>query len=189
MNVDALVTIAQACRGPERLRFDYRDANGVASARHVDPYRLVHAARRWYLVARDRDREGWRSFRVDRISSPKPTGMPARHTDSPDAAAFVAEGLAVGAYPTQARVLLRVPAETAAALVHPTVGLLEPAPGGTLLRIGADDPDWIARYLASLNCAFTVLDPPELSDAVRALATRLASDASVTSPEAVATGE
>jgi predicted DNA-binding transcriptional regulator YafY len=181
MNVDELVTIAQACRGPERLRFDYRDANGVASARHVDPYRLVHAARRWYLVARDRDRDAWRSFRVDRISSIQSTGMPARHTDPPDAAAFVAEGLAVGAYPSQARVLLRVPAKTAAAMVHPTVGVLEPASGGTLLRIGADDHGWIARYLASLNCSFTVLDPPELSDAVRALAARLASD-SATQP-------
>lgn len=176
MNVATLVTVAQCCRGSERLRFEYTDANGVTSERHVEPFRLVHAARRWYLVAWDRDREDWRSFRVDRIGAPTPTGMPVRPRDVPDPAAFVAEGLAVGAYPARARVLLRVPPDRAALMIHPTIGVLEPAPDGTLLRIGGDDPDWIARFLAGLGCAFTVLDPPEVGDAVRALARRLLDD-------------
>jgi hypothetical protein len=62
-------------------------------------------------------------------------------------------------------------------MIHPAVGVLERAKNDTLLRIGGDDLDWIARYLASLDCRFTILDPPELVDAVRALAARLAEDA------------
>jgi predicted DNA-binding transcriptional regulator YafY len=178
LKVDDLVAIAQACRTPERLRFTYIDGSGRTTERHVEPYQLVHAGRRWYLVARDRDREAWRTFRVDRISSPVPTGMRVVHQDPPDAADFVAEGAAVGAYTYQARVLLRVPREEAAMMVHPMIGILEPADGGTLLRIGADDLAWIAHYLASLHCRFTVLDPPALAEAVAALATRLAEDAS-----------
>lgn len=144
--------------------------------RHVEPYRLVHAARRWYLVARDRDREAWRTFRVDRIDDPVRTGWRFGHTDLPDAAALVAEGLAVGAYRHRARVLLRLPLEEAARLVPPTVGILEPAGADTLLRIGADDPEWIARYLAGLPCRFRVLEPEGLREALGALARRLTED-------------
>ena len=185
IDLSALVTLAQACRGPERLRFTYTDGNGVMTERHVEPYQLVHAGRRWYLVARDRDREAWRSFRVDRIKAATPTGMRATHHDPPDAAAFVAEGLAVGAYRYQARILLRIPINQASAMIHPAVGVLERAENDTLLRIGGDDLDWIARYLASLDCRFTILDPPELVDAVRVLAARLADDAAA----AAAAGE
>jgi predicted DNA-binding transcriptional regulator YafY len=173
---ETLVTVAQASRRNERLRFEYVDGEGRITERHVEPYQLVHASRRWYLVARDRDRDAWRTFRLDRISQPVNTGMRFAHADPPDAAAQVAEGLAVAVYRWQARVLLRIRPELAAELVAPTTGILEPARGGTLLRIGAEELDWIARYLASLPCRFRVLDPPELADAVRALAARLDHD-------------
>jgi predicted DNA-binding transcriptional regulator YafY len=171
-----LVIIAQASRRNERLRFEYVDSEGRTSERHVEPHQLVHASRRWYLVARDRDRDAWRTFRVDRIRNPVNTGMRFTHSDPPDAAAQVAEGLAVAVYRWQARVLLKVKPAVAADLVSPTTGILEPARGGTLLRIGADELDWIARYLASLPCRFRILDPPQLADAVRALSSRLRED-------------
>ena len=171
-----LVTIAQASRRRERLRFEYVDGEGRATERHVEPLQLVHASRRWYLVARDRDRDAWRTFRVDRIRRPVNTGMRFVHTDPPDPAAQVAEGLAVAVYRWQARVLLLVQLEEAARMVSPTTGILEKARRGTLLRIGAEELDWIARYLAGLPCRFRVLDPPELADAVLALAERLDED-------------
>ncbi len=120
-----LVTVAQACRGPERLRFDYVDREGNVTERHVEPYRLVHTSRRWYLVARDRDRDAWRTFRVDRMSNPKRTGMWFTHTDPPDAAALVAEGISVQVYRYQARILLHVPHEQAVEMIGPVVGVLE----------------------------------------------------------------
>ena len=55
------------CRGLERLRFDYVDSNGEATDRLVEPFRLVHVDRRWYLVAFDPSRADWRNFRLDRI--------------------------------------------------------------------------------------------------------------------------
>ena len=51
-----------------------RGATARDSERLVEPYRLVSAGRRWYLVAYDNDRDDWRIFRVDRISEPRPTG-------------------------------------------------------------------------------------------------------------------
>ncbi len=176
IEVGTLVEIAQACRGPERMRFEYTDGSGNRTERHVEPYQLVHTARRWYLVAWDRDREAWRSFRVDRIAEARSTGMRFTQRQHLDAAAFVSEGLAVGVYRHQARVLLRVPHDGAMRMVSPTVGVLEPAEDGTMLRIGADELGWIARYLASLPCRFSVIEPDELRQEVSSLAARLMED-------------
>jgi predicted DNA-binding transcriptional regulator YafY len=173
LDPEILVTIARGCRVPERMRFAYTDFKGNETQRHVEPYQLVYATRRWYLVARDRDRDAWRTFRVDRISNPVLTGMRFTHQSPPDAAAQVSEGLTVAVYQWQARVLLRVKPAEAAQLVSPTVGVIEPMRGGTLLRIGADELDWIARYLAGLPCRFRVLEPDELKEALRDLVARL----------------
>ncbi|GAA1956048.1 helix-turn-helix transcriptional regulator [Agromyces allii] len=67
---ELLGLLALACRDSERLRFRYTDAAGEASARVVEPHRLVPVARRWYLLAFDRDRDDWRTFRLDRMSDP-----------------------------------------------------------------------------------------------------------------------
>jgi predicted DNA-binding transcriptional regulator YafY len=64
---EALTTIAGACRDRERLRFAYRTRDAQESRRHVEPHSLVNLGRRWYLVAWDCDRTGWRTFRVDRL--------------------------------------------------------------------------------------------------------------------------
>ncbi|KRC61759.1 hypothetical protein ASE14_13145 [Agromyces sp. Root81] len=70
---ELLGLLALGCRDSERLRFTYTDAAGEASARVVEPYRLVPVARRWYLLAWDRQREDWRTFRLDRMSEVFPT--------------------------------------------------------------------------------------------------------------------
>ena len=71
-----LTALAAAVSNRERLRFDYRPRDGVRTPSGcVEPYRLVSAGRRWYLVAYDNDRDDWRIFRVDRID------RPAAHAD------------------------------------------------------------------------------------------------------------
>ena len=109
VDLDVLVVAAVACRRPERLRFRYTNADGAGSDRRVEPFRLVYTERRWYLVAYDLDRADWRTFRVDRISEPAATGQPFERTDPPDAAALVAHGVAVAAWPLQARVRVHAP--------------------------------------------------------------------------------
>ena len=68
IDTELLGALALACRDAERLRFRYTDAAGESSSRIVEPYRLVPVARRWYLLAWDRQREDWRTFRLDRIA-------------------------------------------------------------------------------------------------------------------------
>jgi predicted DNA-binding transcriptional regulator YafY len=170
---DLLLTLAQGCRYLERLHFEYRDRNARVSERRVEPFRLVNTDQRWYLVARDVDRDDWRTFRVDRMREATLTGHRFVRTVEPDAAAMVADGMAQQPYPWQARVLLRTTLEAAAEHIAQTVGSLEEMGGATLLRFGADELDWMARYLVALPFDAEVLDPPELRAAMRALGQRV----------------
>jgi len=64
---EVLMTLARACRDEVEAGFDYPSGAEVRR-RRVEPYRLVASDRRWYLFAFDLDRDGWRSFRVDRMT-------------------------------------------------------------------------------------------------------------------------
>ena len=70
---ELLGLLALCCRDAERVRMKYTDATGAASARSIEPYRLVPLGRRWYLLAWDRDRDDWRTFRLDRVGDVFPT--------------------------------------------------------------------------------------------------------------------
>ena len=169
-----LVTLAQACRGRERLRFDYTDGRGVTTERAVEPFRLVPTGRRWYLVARDVRRDAWRTFRVDRIAEPQATGHRFTLVDPPDAAALVSSSVAVAPYAHRAVVRVGAPAEAVKAVVPPTVGVVEPAGAAScLLRTGGDELDVILGHLVLLGHEFEVLEPPALRERAVALGRRL----------------
>jgi len=176
VDLDALVVVSVACERNERLRFGYETAAGVQSDRHVEPYRVVSTERRWYLVAYDLDRQDWRTFRIDRLQEIKVVGG-FRPRAEPDAAAIVAEGVAVRAWENQVVVRLHLPLAEALDAVDPTVGVLEAETESTcLVRIGGPDR-WIARYLVGLDCGFAVVDGPGLEAALVALGQELAAPA------------
>lgn len=70
-----LTELATACRRSEIVRFSYTDYHERVSECCVEPYQIVNSGGRWYLVARDRDRAAWRTFRLDRIARPAPAGL------------------------------------------------------------------------------------------------------------------
>jgi predicted DNA-binding transcriptional regulator YafY len=111
------------------------------------------------------------------MSELKLTGARFVHREAPDAARMVAEGVALHAYALRARIRLHVPIAEAEMIVSRTVAILEPDtdPNATIARIGGD-ADWIARYVASLECRVEVLEPDEVRAELRALAARLAAD-------------
>lgn len=53
------------------LRFQYRDAKGRETSRVVEPQAMLILPPLWYLVAWDPAREGFRHFRMDRVSRPE----------------------------------------------------------------------------------------------------------------------
>ncbi|WP_084161437.1 YafY family protein [Nocardia sp. BMG51109] len=174
--VDAgdLVVLARACADTEMLRFDYVDGRGRTSHRRVEPHRLVPTGRRWYLVARDIDRADWRSFRLDRLTDPRPTGDTFVPRNPPDAATFVSSAVGSAPYAHRARVIVHAPAHVVRAKVPPTVATITELAGDrTELVTGSDSLEAIAIHLAMLGDDFDILDPPELVAVLGKLADRL----------------
>ncbi|MGW2491911.1 helix-turn-helix transcriptional regulator [Streptomyces sp. NPDC001606] len=172
-----LLELAAACRAGERARLSYTDGQGRATVRDVDPYRLVHTGRRWYVVARDVDRGQWRTFRADRVERLRSTGRPVEITDPPDPAHLVSRNIANGPYPLTATVRLPLPLEQALRLVPATVGTHRPdGPDATLVDIGGPDPDGLARYLLGLGTPVRVLAPDEVRQALLDLVRELADE-------------
>jgi predicted DNA-binding transcriptional regulator YafY len=169
-----LAALALACRRRERVALGYTDAQGNASRRDIEPYRVVHAGRRWYLVARDVRRDAWRTFRIDRVTAVELLGGRVTFVDPPDPAALVSEAVTAAVYRWVATVRLHLPEPVAVRLVPPTVGQVSAETATTsLLRIGANDLDWLARELVGLADEFEVIDPPELVEALRELGRQL----------------
>ena len=172
---ETLSTIASACRDYQKLHFGYNSRDGAASTREVEPHRLVHTGRRWYLVAWDLGRNNWRTFRVDRIESRIAAGQRFAPRDPPegDFAAFVSRSVAYAPYPHRARIVLHVSIEKAAERVPPGAGTLEALDDHTCeLRMGASSLDTLSVYLGLIGFDFEVREPPELVEHLRWLAER-----------------
>ncbi|HEX3318196.1 MAG TPA: YafY family protein [Solirubrobacteraceae bacterium] len=171
-----LTVLAGACRDRERVRFAYRRRDGTGSRREVEPHALVNLGWRWYLVAWDRVREDWRSFRVDRLTRPAATGVrfAERALPAADPAAFVRESIVGAPNRYEARVTRRAPADAMADRIPARWGTVTPREDGTCeLRTGDDDLGWLALRVAMLGVDFQVHEPPELVDQLRELAGRL----------------
>ena len=71
--MDRALLPAFECAFLERLclRFRYRDAKGTLTERTVEPQAMLILPPLWYLVAWDPARQGFRHFRMDRISRPE----------------------------------------------------------------------------------------------------------------------
>jgi predicted DNA-binding transcriptional regulator YafY len=170
-----LTTLAQACRDSEVLRFDYTAREAEVTHRRVEPLRLVSLGRRWYLVAWDRDRTDWRSFRLDRVSDPQPTGPRFRPRELPaeDALAFVRQGInrMPQRYVVRARVAI---AADALAQQVGRWGTVTEDGDGCVLEMNVDDLDWPVMVLAGSGAEFVVESPPELAARVAEVGQRFA---------------
>ncbi|MFF5217067.1 helix-turn-helix transcriptional regulator [Micromonospora sp. NPDC000442] len=174
VSADTLSAIASACRDHERLRLDYRSHDGSESRREVEPYRLVNWGRRWYLVAYDLDRAGWRTFRVDRLDPRGPAGPRFIPRDLPEEAVDqVRRGASSAAWRYRARVVVHTPAEQLAERINAAVGSITPVGDSRcVLDTGADSIEALAVHLGLLGFDFTVTEPAELVELVRELAHR-----------------
>jgi predicted DNA-binding transcriptional regulator YafY len=174
---ELLTAIAAACRDQRRLRLRYPGRDGVR-VRDVEPHRLVHTPRRWYLLAWDTGPGDWRTFRVDRIQPP--LGPPgARFTPRPlpagDVAAYVSQAISSAPYRYQARILIHAPMAAVAERSSPAAGRLEAVDEHScVLHTGSNSLDELALYVAVKGFDFEVLDPPELIPVLRELSSRLA---------------
>ncbi|GIH94821.1 helix-turn-helix transcriptional regulator [Planobispora siamensis] len=176
VEADLLAAIAAASRDRERLRFDYVDHDGAGSLREAEPHRLVHARGRWYLVAWDTGRDGWRTFRADRIRLRTPNGprFVPREPPEGDYAVYVAKGLEKAVWKYVARVKVHAPAEEVAARLPSSIAVDPVGEHACVIAAGSDSPHMLALYLGMLEADFEVTGPPDLVEHLRELSGRYA---------------
>ena len=186
VDADTLTLIAGACRDHQRLRFDYRKPDGTSARREVEPHRLVHTGRRWYLLGWDLDRHDWRNFRVDRLQPKIPVGPRFVPRDPPSNEEVVAQtswALSSGRYRHQARFRMHAPAAAVADRVPPDTGLVEAIDDlSCILHSGSNSLDALAVHVAVLGFDFDVLEPAELVEAVRVLGARFSAAVTEVAP-------
>ena len=173
----ALTELGRLAREHFTLRFDYADRRQTASQRRVEPYRIVNAGQRWYLVAWDLDRADWRTFRIDRMREGMSSGprFSPRPLSDAEVEALVSRGVPVEARVHQARVVVHAPAAALAERFGPWLGQISAIDEtSSLVETGGDDLEMLAAYLGLLGADFSVEEPPELVAAVRAIAARFA---------------
>ena len=175
---EALSVFAAACRDHEYVRFDYRRGDGESSRRLVEPHQLVTAGRRWYLVAWDQHRRDWRTFRLDRLRDPRLAGshFTPREIPGGDAASFVASSLGSTPRHHDAKLAIQATfAELEGVLRWIDHTPIEVEGDCCLVQIRSEDLGRLALTVAriALTAPVTVVEPAELADAVRQLATHL----------------
>jgi predicted DNA-binding transcriptional regulator YafY len=171
---EVLMTLARACRDHEHVTAGYVSRAGDATERRLEPYQLVTTGRRWYLLAYDRDRQDWRSLRLDRMADVRALGSTFTPRQAPDAATYVRRSISASPYRYVARVRYQAPERVVAQhFSAASVTIEADGPDACIVTAGADDPERMVFYLALPGCEFEVLEPPEVVRAVGSLAERL----------------
>jgi predicted DNA-binding transcriptional regulator YafY len=176
--VDAqhLALLGAARRDGERVRFTYRRRDGDTARREVEPHALVAIGRRWYLVGWDVRREGWRTFRIDRIADPAAAAVrfAPREVPGGDPVAFVAAGRRARMSRHEARLTVHAPAEAVRRRLPGGWGEVTPIDEGSCaVRTGDDDLGWLVHRVALLDAEVVVHEPPELRESLAEMGRRL----------------
>ena len=171
-----VAAIAAAIHARQRLRLDYTRHDGVEVRRIVEPHRIVHTARRWYLIALDPEREAWRMLRIDRIRGPLMLreGFPAREIPEEALREFTAHSITTAPYRYRAQVRMYAPATEVRRHFDATIAVVtEEGPETSILVAGSRSPEEFALYLGATGIRFVVLEGDEVRTALRAVAARL----------------
>lgn len=179
VTVDSVVltTVAQACQDHERLRFEYQRRDGEQAERHVEPHQLVSISQRWYLLGFDRDRDDWRTFRLDRVKSPWGTriGFEPRPIPGGSAAEYVEQSLRSMPMRFQVVATIHAPAsEIESKFRHGEAEVEHLGKNRCRIRLQGDALEWLAFMLIWLGTDFTIHEPAELIEYVNAVSNRLA---------------
>jgi predicted DNA-binding transcriptional regulator YafY len=169
----ALLALADAARRRRTVRISYTAWRGRASTRELDPYGLVLHSGRWYATGLDHASNQVRTFRLDRVRSVEPSSGTFTPPADFDPVGHVLSGLAAVPYAHEVSVVLHTDAHTARRRIPVWVGALTEVPGGVRLTTRAERLTGAAEMLAGLGWPFTVEEPAQLREEVRALAQRL----------------
>ena len=170
VEASVLATLAGACRDQLRTEFSYEDAQGRSAQRSVEPQGVVHTGERWYLVAWDRVRNDWRTFRIDRIVGDPQVGAhfaPRASPDGGDLKGYVSRSISAPHQAEQARVVLHAPYTVMSRRIPPSAGVVTPLDQGQRCQLECAANDSLVYWLMALDVEFEVLAPAALKERLR----------------------
>ena len=178
---DVLGTLLAAIDSGRAVQFSHRPSPAEAYVtRTVEPWGVLTARGRWYLIGHDRDRDATRTFRLSRIGSDVTATGPAGAVTRPPGVDL--RGLvnaAIGETPSGIRAVVWV-ADGRATSVRRAGAPLGPRKVGNrpgeLIELELDSTGRLAREIAGHGADALVIEPQELRDDVCA---RLAAHAGV----------
>ena len=180
-SVAALTLAATAIRTGHRIRFTYQSHSAVTTRREIEPYAVIHADSRWYLIGHCTDRRAIRTFRLDRVTkiTTRPTVFERPATF--DARACLAAQMPFISSDFQIDVWIDMPIAEAKKSFAIWRVATESEAGGTRLRCGRDTLELFAAMLLATGRRIIVHQPAALRKTFRRLA-RQALQASKKSP-------
>lgn len=178
--VEALRALSEALLARKRVRFVYHGIRrGAATERDVAPYGLMFQRGNWYLVGHDAGRDAVRVFRVGRMEAPEPNRKAPKSPDYAVPAGFrLADYLDREAWELgeengealRARVLFDFPASLWAARNGMGELIEELGDGSAVREFDVAQVNPFLRWLLGLRGEARLLEPPELSAELEALA-------------------
>lgn len=159
--------LVEAIAGARAVRLTYDGLTRAETTRPiVEPHRLSVRDGYVYLEAWSRERNAWRTFRLDRIAEVWPAdGGIADHGEPPP---FDAGWLEVRA--EAALVVLTVTDQAHWISEYYPVRSIEPVSVGWRVQLLVADPAWLRTLLLRLGPSVLAVDPPEAAESARAAA-------------------
>lgn len=167
--VDTVMGVSLAIREERRVEFSYRTHAGAASRRRIEPYAVLHADGRWYLIGYCLDRQALRTFRLDRVTGLRAGRGKFRRPREFDARAYLGERMPFVQSEYQIDAWVDMPIEEARKEFAPWRVAAEAEGTGTRLRCGRDRLEMFAAMLLSYGRRIVVRSPPELRTTFRVL--------------------
>lgn len=170
---DVLGVLLGAIDEGRAVRFSHRSARtDPFTVRTVEPWGVVTAKGRWYLVGHDLDRGAVRTFRLSRIGGEvEPVGPPGAvsRPDGVDLRLVVAQVVGEAPSGVRARVWVADGRATALRRAGTSTGPSElGGRSGEVIELDIGYRDRVAREIAGHGADAIVLEPPSLRDDVLA---------------------
>ncbi len=167
-----LATCNLAAHKRKQLKMTYQSAYDVTE-RVIDIYGVVNQQRHWYAVGYCHLRTGLRSFRLDRMMSLQLLETTFTPPDEFDAESYLIESIVAMPDMWDIAVILHTPLENARRHIPRGMATLTQEAEYVRLKASIHDLNEMALILIRLGCAITVIQPPELRDELRRIATDL----------------
>ncbi|MEV6412600.1 WYL domain-containing protein [Kribbella sp. NPDC051718] len=171
-NPETTAALVQACTAARRLRIGYSRGEGRDPiTMDVDPWAVSVRQGLWYLLCWSHTKDAQRVLRVDRVTTTELLDDTFDPPENLNPVTDIEDHFAQGwRYPIE----VVIDAPIGEIVLARKLGRLEPIDETHTRLIGStNEPDWYAYRLASLEATFSVIQPPELREALHTLGQRI----------------